>query len=91
MNKTILLAGLSVALLAGCDREPASQVIPEVNDANCQLETIKQIKDNGARETFAGLCSRRPPAGGGIELTKKPMNWLELADPKVQKGQETQP
>jgi hypothetical protein len=37
------------------------------------------------------LCSRRPPAGGGIAPTEKPMNWLELADPKDKKGQEAKP
>ena len=56
--------------------------MPEVNDTNCQIEAIKKIKDRATREKFAGLCSRRSPASGGIAPTEKPMNWLELADPK---------
>lgn len=91
MNKTMLLAGLAAALLAGCNSKPATPAMPEVNDTNCQIETIKKIEDKATRETFAGLCSRRPPAGGGIAPTKKPMNWLELADPKDQKGGEAKP
>ena len=91
MNKTMLLAGLVAALLAGCDNKPAIPAIPDVNDTNCQIETIKKIEDKATRETFAGLCSRRPPAGGGIAPTEKPMNWLELADPKDQKGQGAKP
>jgi entry exclusion lipoprotein TrbK len=91
MNKTMLLTGLAAALVAGCDSKPATTATPEVNDTNCQIETIKKIKDKATRETFAGLCSRRPPAGGGIAPTEKPMNWLELADPKDKKGQEAKP
>jgi entry exclusion lipoprotein TrbK len=87
----MLLAGLAAALLAGCDSKPATAPMPEVNDTNCQIETIKKIEDKATRETFAGLCSRRPPASGGIAPTEKPMNWLELTDPKDQKGQETKP
>ena len=91
MKPTMLLAGLVVALLAGCDSKPATQAMPEVNDANCQIEKIKKIEDKATRETFAGLCSRRSRTGGGIAPTEKPMNWLELADPKDSKGQETKP
>ena len=86
MKKTMLLVGLTAALLAGCDNKPATMPMPEVNDTNCQIETIRKIEDKAARETFAGLCSRRSPTGGGIAPTEKPMNWLELADPKDQKG-----
>ncbi|GKT16300.1 entry exclusion lipoprotein TrbK [Acidovorax sp. SUPP2522] len=86
MRKTMLLVGLTAALLAGCDNKPATMPMPEVNDTNCQIETIRKIEDKAARETFAGLCSRRSPTGGGIAPTEKPMNWLELADPKDQKG-----
>ena len=86
MKKTMLLAGLVVVLMAGCDNKPATMPMPEVNDTNCQIETIRKIEDKAARETFAGLCSRRSPTGGGIAPTEKPMNWLELADPKDQKG-----
>ena len=85
MKKTMLLVGLTAALLAGCDNKPATMPMPEVNDTNCQIETIRKIEDKAARETFAGLCSRRSPTGGGIAPTEKPMNWLELADPKDQK------
>ena len=86
MKKTMLLVGLTAALLAGCDNKPATMPMPEVNDTNCQIETIRKIEDKAAREPFAGLCSRRSPTGGGIAPTEKPMNWLELADPKDQKG-----
>ena len=86
MKKTMLLVGLTAALLAGCDNKPATMPMPEVNDTNCQIETIRKIEDKAARETFAGLCSRRSPTGGGIAPTEKPMNWLELADPKDQEA-----
>ena len=49
-------------------------------------EAIKKIEDRATREKFAGLCSRRSPAAGGIAPTEKPMNWLELADPKDQEA-----
>ncbi|HBW61342.1 MULTISPECIES: entry exclusion lipoprotein TrbK [Burkholderiales] len=84
MKKTMLLAGLVVVLVAGCDNKPAIPPMPEVNDTNCQIEAIKKIEDRATREEFAGLCSRRPPAAG-IAPTERPMNWLELADPKDQK------
>ena len=86
MKKTMLLVGLTAALLAGRDSKPATKPMPEVNDTNCQIETSRKNEDKAARETFAGLCSRRSPTGGGIAPTEKPMNWLELADPKDQKG-----
>jgi len=85
MKKTMLLAGLVVVLVAGCDNKPAIPPMPEVNDTNCQIEAIKKIEDRATREKFAGLCSRRSPTAGGIAPTEKPMNWLELADPKDQK------
>ena len=91
MKPTMLLVGLVVALLAGCDSKPTTQAMPEVNDANCQIEKIKKIEDKATRETIAGLCSRRSLTGGGIAPTEKPMNWLELADPKDLKGQEAKP
>ncbi|WP_366953655.1 entry exclusion lipoprotein TrbK [Pseudomonas aeruginosa] len=47
---------------------------------------MKKIEDRATREKFAGLCSRRSPAAGGIAPTEKPMNWLELADPKDQEA-----
>lgn len=89
MKTTILLAGLVAVLATGCDNKPAIPPMPEVNDANCQIETIKKIEDRATRETFAGLCSRRSSAGRGIAPTENPMNWLELADPKDQ--QEAKP
>ena len=85
MKKTMLLAGLVAVLVAGCDNRPAIPPMPEVNDTNCQIEAIKKIEDRATREKFAGLCSRRSPTAGGIAPTEKPMNWLELADPKDQK------
>jgi len=85
MKKTILLAGLVVVLVAGCDNKSVIPPMPEVNDSNCQIEAIKKIEDRATREKFAGLCSRRSPSAGGIAPTEKPLNWLELADPKDQK------
>lgn len=85
MKKTMLLAGLVAVLVAGCDNKPAIPPMPEVNDTNCQIEAIKKIEDRATREKFAGLCSRRSPSAGGIAPTEKPLNWLELADPKDQK------
>lgn len=89
MKKTMLLTGLVAVLVAGCDNKPAIPPMPEVNDTNCQIEAIKRIDDRTTREKFAGLCSRRSSAAGGIAPTENPMNWLELADPKDQ--QETKP
>ena len=85
MKKTILLAGFVAVLATGCDNKPAISPMPDVNDTDCQIEAIKKIEDRATREKFAGLCSRRSPATGGIAPTEKPMNWLELADPKDQK------
>ena len=82
MKKTILLAGFVAVLATGCDKKPAVLPMPEVNDSNCQIEAIKKIEEKATREKFAGLCSRRSPATGGIAPTEKHMNWLELADPK---------
>ena len=82
---TLLLAGFAALQLAGCDNKPAIPPMPEVSDTNCQIEAIIKIEDKATREKFAGLCSRRSPAAGGIAPTEKPMNWLELADPKDQK------
>jgi entry exclusion lipoprotein TrbK len=80
MNKehTAALAVVLLALLAGCDNKPAVQTLPEVNDVNCQIEKIKQIKDKAARQEFAGQCSHRT---SGIAPTKNPKNWLELTRP----------
>lgn len=85
MQKTKLIASLVWMLLAGCDNKPASLPMPEVNESNCQIAAIKKIEERATREKFAGLCSRRSLASSGIAPTEKPMNWLELADPKDQK------
>ncbi|ABM44407.1 MULTISPECIES: entry exclusion lipoprotein TrbK [Burkholderiales] len=91
MKKALLLAVLAAALLAGCDSKPTGSPMPEVNDANCQIEAIKRIEDRATRESFAGLCARRSPAGGGIAPTENPKNWLELIDKNTPKGQEAKP
>lgn len=72
------LAVVLVLLVAGCDNKPAVQSLPEVNDANCQIEKIKQIQDKAARQEFAGQCSRRT---SGIAPTENPKNWLEFTRP----------
>lgn len=84
MNKSIIpmLVGITLAI-AGCDNTPPPPTMPEVNDANCQMAEIMKIQDKATRETFAGLCSRRP-AGSGIAPTEQPLNWLELTEPQGQ-------
>ena len=81
MNKTNvrMLAALVLALVAGCDSKPVTKAMPEANDENCLIESIKKIEDKAMREQFAGQCSQRPV---GIAPTEKPTNWLELIDPK---------
>ncbi|WP_017997820.1 entry exclusion lipoprotein TrbK [Paracoccus sp. N5] len=91
MQKTLLIAALMAALLAGCEKQPPAPVMPEVNDANCQLPKIMEIKDKATREAFAGTCAHRSPTGGGIAPTKDPKNWLELIDQTTPKGQEVKP
>ncbi|MDF5921843.1 entry exclusion lipoprotein TrbK [Pseudomonas aeruginosa] len=63
MKPTMLLAGLVVALLAGCDSKPATQAMPEVNDANCQIEKIKRSRTRRRAKLSPG-CARagRGPA-----------------------------
>jgi len=73
--KRLSLLLLPLLALAGCDQQPSTQAIPEVSDANCTLEVIKQIEDRAARAEFAGQCSRR---SGAIAPTEQPKNWLEL-------------
>lgn len=87
MQKTLLIAAVMAALLAGCEKQPAIQAMPEVNDTNCQIEAIKKIKDRATREEFAGLCSTRPRIGP----TKNPLNWFEMLDKTAPKGPETKP
>lgn len=88
MKRPMLPVYLLAAMLAGCDNKPTTPAMPEVNIANCKIEEIQKIPDRTTRETFAGLCSRRSPTTSGIAPTEKPLNWLELADPK---GRETKP
>lgn len=78
------LVGFTLAI-AGCDNTPPAPTMPEVNDTNCQMAEIMKIEDKATRETFAGLCSRRP-AGSGIAPTEQPLNWLELTGPQDQEG-----
>jgi entry exclusion lipoprotein TrbK len=91
MHKRLLIAAVLVGLLAGCEKQPPASVMPEVNDANCQLPKILEIKDKATREAFAGKCAHRSPTGGGIAPTKKPKNWLELIDQTIPKGLEAKP
>jgi entry exclusion lipoprotein TrbK len=74
--KIVMWAAFVAAGLAGCDSVPVP--MPEVNDANCQIDKIMQIKDEAMRREFGGRCSRRP---GAIAPTEKPKNWLDLTDP----------
>lgn len=78
MLKTRLISFLAAfVLLAGCNQQPSTVALPEVNDQNCRLEMIQQIKNTAARQKFAGQCSRRPI---GIAPTDKPKNWLDLTE-----------
>lgn len=78
MKKRLLIPALAaLVLLAGCDNQPSTAAPPEVNDQNCRLEIIQQIKDKAARQEFAGQCSRRSV---GIAPTEQPKNWLNLTD-----------
>lgn len=71
----VVYLSLAAVLLSGCDFKPSAELMPEVNEQNCQLESIKQIKDEAVRAQFAGLCSRRPIGNGA---TEQPKNWLDL-------------
>lgn len=84
MNKfTIpMLAGFLLAV-TGCDNTQPVPTMPAVNDTNCQMAEIMKIQDKATRETFAGLCSRRP-SGSGIAPTEQPLNWMELTEPQDQ-------
>ncbi len=74
--RIVLSAAFVAAGLAGCDSSPMP--MPEVNDANCQIDKIMQIVDEVTRREFGSRCSRRP---GAIAPTEKPKNWLDLTDP----------
>ena len=79
MNKfTIpMLTGFLLAT-TGCDNTPPAPTMPELNDANCQMGEIMKIQDKATRETFAGLCSRRP-SGSGIAPTEQPLKLANLS------------
>ena len=79
-----MLAGITLAI-TGCDNTPPAPTMPAVNDTNCQMAEIMKIEDKATRETFTGLCSRRP-AGSGIAPTEQPLNWLALTGPQDQEG-----
>ena len=58
--KAILVSIAMVAtLVAGCDSQPATSVMPEVNDENCKDENIGKIRDKGTQRAFADLCFTR--------------------------------
>lgn len=65
-NAIQLLAAASVAaLLNGCGEEK----MLEVNDINCQRETILKIEDKAMQQEFASKCFRR--------INYKPSNGKE--------------
>lgn len=80
MKYAVLLCS-ALAFLVGCEKRPSAPAAHEVNDRNCQVEAIKRIEGQAAREAFAGRCARRAPSGGGIAPTQTLTNWLDLADP----------
>lgn len=53
--RRLLLPLLMVGLVAACFK----QEMPEVNEANCQIDKLKAMPDNALRQEFAGLCFRR--------------------------------
>jgi entry exclusion lipoprotein TrbK len=63
--KTIKVLGLvaaatiSAALAAGCDKGPATFVLPQVNDENCKPENLAKIGDKEAQQAFSSQCMRR--------------------------------
>lgn len=77
----ILICAAEISLI-GCDNQAATQVMPEVNDSNCRIERIQKIDNKIMRENFASKCSRRTLIRGENSASSKPINWLELADPK---------
>jgi len=70
-NLSLILAVVVVALLSSCNKSPA--IMPEVNDANCQFEKIKQIEDEATRREFGSRCSRR--SIGPSTLPANPKRW----------------
>ena len=68
---SLILAAVMAALLSGCDNSPAT--MPEVNDANCQIDKIQQIEDKATRREFGSRCSRRPV--GPDALPANPKKW----------------
>ncbi|MDP1651230.1 MAG: entry exclusion lipoprotein TrbK [Rhodocyclaceae bacterium] len=65
----IVLTAFAAAFTAGCG-EPE---LPAVNDENCTIEAIKNIKSKAVQQEFAGLCLRRSvyPA----TPSANPMQW----------------
>ena len=58
--------------LVGADKLPAqSKAVPEVNDANCQFEYMKSIKDKHIQQTLADNCMRR----NTVQPPVKHKNW----------------
>lgn len=70
-NLSLFMAAVTAALLSGCDKAPATT--PEVNEANCQIDKIKQIEDETTRREFGSLCFRRPVGPG--TLPANPKKW----------------
>jgi putative entry/exclusion protein trbK len=71
---TTLVISLIVAFATGCEKSASN--IPAVSQENCTNEKIKMISDAGAREKFAGECSRIST----IRKTEKPKNLLEYTE-----------
>jgi len=87
-NHSILAAvTLVAALLAGCEKQPAIQAMPEVNDTNRKIEAIKKIEDKATREAFATNCATHTT----FVPTKNALDWLELLKQTTPKDQETNP
>lgn len=64
---------LLVAVLAGvtaCNSKPEQQVMPEVNDKNCTLESIQKLTDKDMQQEFSGKCLRR-----GSLAPSPPRKW----------------
>lgn len=56
---TLTLAVLVAALVAGC-----KPIMPEVNEENCNTESVAKIEDDKTQYKFAALCAR-----GGVFKT----------------------
>ncbi|OPJ92718.1 entry exclusion lipoprotein TrbK [Serratia marcescens] len=47
----VLVAGAGFSIFG-----ESQEQMPEVNEQNCQPETISKIRDSGLREDFSGKC-----------------------------------